>query len=499
LHVAVCLMLTFVILFLSLMELWCEPQPKHDARVLPRNSFLQFLSVEGNDRRALINFRPLRQFPSVHTSAGHQRSSSRYLLESNLPDRMRDRLVGVGMSATKGNLTRRAVAKGAIGILGAEAGWRQAVASARAMEAAGMLIGSGILPDGAAQQIEAGRAVVIKNWLPSDMSAALLADAKACFEAGHFVKVKTNIYRGKTDAETAKLNNRWFMNNIVYKKLGVPEDGPFVDPTIGDISLRQKIRDRLAQVKVLLASQLKDRPTLVDDNLEKSHELAYSRYYPGAFLQRHVDEKHIELKTPGGGKAKKRRNASRRSISYIVYLNDDWNAEDGGELRVHDRAQESISRVGARGPDLQIGWLRATADKNEQPVFLDSTLLGDDNCMLYTVGLEGAKRNLSGTPFANGALYLPGGDKIARPFMIDDPADAGRFHLTDCPKSPLKQINPSYGDTGEDGGERIQDIVPLKGTLVLFDSVAIPHEVRVTSRDRWTVGGWFHEKFYDAA
>ena len=46
---------------------------------------------------------------------------------------------------------------------------------------------------------------------------------------------------------------------------------------------------------------------------------------------------------------------------------------------------------------------------------------------------------------------------------------------------------------GEDGGERIHDILPRAGTLVLFDSVSLPHEVLRTNRERFGVQGWFHE------
>ena len=52
------------------------------------------------------------------------------------------------------------------------------------------------------------------------------------------------------------------------------------------------------------------------------------------------------------------------------------------------------------------------------------------------------------------------------------------------------------GDAGEDGGERMRDIVPKAGTLVMFDSVSLPHEVLQTNRERFAIQGWFHEKLY---
>ena len=87
-----------------------------------------------------------------------------------------------------------------------------------------------------------------------------------------------------------------------------------------------------------------------------------------------------------------------------------------------------------------------------------------------------------------------GGDAVARELMVDDPADAGRFHLIDAPRRVVSKYLPPPGPAGEDGGERVRDIVPQAGTLVLFDSVSLPHEVLATNRLRYGLQGWFHEK-----
>jgi hypothetical protein len=46
-----------------------------------------------------------------------------------------------------------------------------------------------------------------------------------------------------------------------------------------------------------------------------------------------------------------------------------------------------------------------------------------------------------------------------------------------------------------DAGElAVSEVSPAGGTLVLFDSVAVPHEVLPTRRGtRWAVAGWMHE------
>ena len=52
-------------------------------------------------------------------------------------------------------------------------------------------------------------------------------------------------------------------------------------------------------------------------------------------------------------------------------------------------------------------------------------------------------------------------------------------------------------DRGEapPAGEAIRDIRPVAGTLLLFDSVAVPHEVLAVTAERPRVActGWFHE------
>ena len=80
--------------------------------------------------------------------------------------------------------------------------------------------------------------------------------------------------------------------------------------------------------------------------------------------------------------------------------------------------------------------------------------------------------------------------------MVDDPADIKRFHMIDAPKTVASKFLPPPGPAGLDGGERIREVAPLAGTLVLFDSVSLPHEVSATTRKRFGLQGWFHEKLF---
>ena len=397
-----------------------------------------------------------------------------------------------------------------------------------------------MLPRGAIEQLEAGRVVEVRNFLPAGEVSALRRDAQACFEAGIFNADALATYAQKKSRGGAAdpANDRKTMPSF-YASKGI--DGPWVDPALGDAVARARFKSRMTDLRSQLSTRCIGRPTLATDTTH-THEVSYSRYGPGAFLPRHTDEHHGTLKNahpvasgdenlkrlqrslspvgaasasadaPAGTAAAPAppRAATRRSVTWLVYLNDDWHAAtDGGQLRVHERAEPAVSHVGARGRDLQVGWLRATSAQGEQPVFLDAhrrrggEAVGGAEaraaCMLYVCAADGSKRDLSAKPFAaSPTLYLAGGDFFARRLLIDEPRDASRFHLVDAPKSSAAAaLLPKVGEDGEDGGERVRDISPQGGTLVLFDSVAVPHEVLApVGRERFACTGWFHEEAF---
>lgn len=65
--------------------------------------------------------------------------------------------------------------------------------------------------------------------------------------------------------------------------------------------------------------------------------------------------------------------------------------------------------------------------------------------------------------------------------------------------SLVTYLNPAWGqhDGGEliiygtDGESVVQRVIPLAGTLVVFLSAEIPHEVLPAQRDRYSIAGWF--------
>ena len=382
----------------------------------------------------------------------------------------------LSMDDTDGISRRDAIAAAMAG-LSAEAAWQAAVNVAANAATSPTDLG---LSSGTIKTIESGRAAIIPSFLSLDECAKLRQDVKQCYDGGYFKNFILSTNPKKADKQA---NDRWIMPSF-YKSSKT--DGPFVDQSVGNFPIRQRFKARMAQVKAYLAQNLDDRPTLAND-WPQTHEMEFLRYGVGARLQRHTDEHHVEIQRPNGSRLPKKANATRRSVTFIVYLDDEWTEDDGGELRLHERANPSVARVGSREQDLQLGWLKATDTEGEQPVFLDPLRPGpeNENCMLYTFDGNGVKRDLSSKPFANIALHLGGGDGIARKIMVEDKADAKRFHLIDAPKSLVATLaTPPSKPAGEDGGEMIRDVAPRAGTLVLFDSVSVPHEVIATNKER---------------
>lgn len=162
---------------------------------------------------------------------------------------------------------------------------------------------------------------------------------------------------------------------------------------------------------------------------------------------------------------------------------------------------------------------------------------------------------LSGDFFADPLLFVAAGDSLVQRLLVDryhskdqeaTPATASatgtapaekpaalfasvahRFHFLEPPTSQAGEVLKSFGfsddgygtpgtvaaaaagsasegspsgqSTAGAGASRIseyvvKDVPPLGGTLVLFDSVALPHEVLATvGRERFACSGWFHE------
>ena len=167
---------------------------------------------------------------------------------------------------------------------GAEAAWREACVAAALAVDTDAVPATSILPSDAIKTLEAGRALVVPNWLSREETAALRDDNAACFDAGKFKTFASSYVPSQAKGSMQMMSS-----------FSGGKDGFFVDPTLGDFALRQRFKARMAEVKAVLASQLKGRPSLADD-IKQTHEVQYIRYEAGAQLGRHTDEHHVSAK-----------------------------------------------------------------------------------------------------------------------------------------------------------------------------------------------------------
>ena len=238
--------------------------------------------------------------------------------------------------------------------------------------------------------------------------------------------------------------------------------------------------------------------------LEQSLQVSLSfteHYYsispPGSRLPRHMDERHEETKGSHGWS-----EDTRRSISWLLYLNDpDWN--HGGELRAFCRlSSHSSPSCGAHKGDLQVGWLCPDDSKKAyfEPVFWDAWIQSENEATPTQEDVFLKYRPLS-------ALYILQNEEqqyITEPFGPGTSSSwktAGLDPL-DFATTRASFIQPTSLSKRFIGVEDIASVEPLEvrpsgGTLVLFDSVTVPHQVLETTTgggSRLAMAGWFHEQ-----
>jgi hypothetical protein len=350
------------------------------------------------------------------------------------------------------------------------------------------------------ETIQQGKIAVIPEFLSKSFVATLKRDAEDLYDTNFFATDALASYGSKGEFDPTK--DRTVLKLNQWK-----------NTALGDWDTRRTFGARMKVLRADLATNLQ-RPGLtqgvsVSAFGEGSAEISYTRFGPGAFLKRHVDEHHEELKGVAGWS-----KPTRRSLSWLIYLNEDWNPDQsGGCLRCFERASGTSHRVGARrNGDLQVGWLRPTLqDPVERPVFLDAQFDDNDveslqnhNCAMYIDNpvSDGASTSYEiSQPYyitqsfnAHPTLFVAGGEFLAQKFLIRKDF-ASRFHFIDPPKSIATDLfNSMQGETSVNDDESAMDVAPLAGTLVVFDSVALPHQVLPSiGRARWATSGWMHE------
>mmetsp|Transcript_42182 Transcript_42182/g.76094 ORF Transcript_42182/g.76094 Transcript_42182/m.76094 type:complete len:382 (-) Transcript_42182:32-1177(-) len=345
-----------------------------------------------------------------------------------------------------------------------------------------------VLPDSAINTIDRGGIAVIPNFLSPSEVSRLRTDARNLYHDGYFTVDALAGYGAKAGAKDKAsfdpTKDRAVLPAYIPSQ---KKNGPFVSPTLGDVDGRKQLTTTIAALRSDLAKGL-DRPGLDTPDGGDNHEMSFTHFGPGAMLARHIDEHHEEVKGRAGWS-----RPTRRSISWLVYLNEeDWDANsDGGQLRTYERKVPSVSSVGSRDGDLQIGWLTPTAnDPRERPVFLDGRRGGiSGKCALYMDSNDGGRKIYLTKEFDSDPYLLLTSDFFVQNLLIKDHDLGSRFHYLEQPKSGLTAY------LGADPGEQVKDVAPMGGTLVAFDSVALSHEVLPTvARERWAASGWFHEK-----
>ena len=344
------------------------------------------------------------------------------------------------------------------------------------------------IPNSALETINAGGIAVLPNFLSPSVVSRLRSDARSLYYDENAFIVDALAGYGQKAGAKDKASFDPSKDRAVLPAY-IPSqkrEGPFVSTTLGDADARRELTATIAQLRYELAKGL-DRPGLDTPDGPNNHEISFTRFGAGANLARHVDEHHEELKGRAGWS-----KPTRRSISWLVYLNEeDWNADtDGGELRTYERISRSSKPVGARQGDLQIGWLAPTqTDNKERPVFLDGRRGGvSGKCALYIDSDDGERRIYLTKEFESDPYLFLTSDFFVQNLLIQDHDLGRRFHYLEQPKSAATAYFKA------DPGETIKDVAPTGGTLVLFDSVTLPHEVMATKeRERWASSGWFHE------
>jgi len=349
-----------------------------------------------------------------------------------------------------------------------------------------------LLPSSVYRTIEEGKIAVVPNFLNQADILPLRQDAQQLWLDNKFSTDALAGYGSKGNFDPTK--DRAVLKLKQWKR-----------PDYGNFELRSiKFANLMSSVREELATNL-NRPQMAAPNSAAvnkygagSTEISYTRFGPGAFLKRHVDEHHEELKARDGWL-----KPTRRSISWLIYLNEpDWDASrDGGRLRCFERKQRPIGRIGATtNGDLQIGWV--TESNGEIPIYLDAKNHDHGECAMYLVDRNGRRVYITKPFRTNPILYVAGSEQLVKKLLISSPDVAARFRLIEPPKSKLNDIlkgDDAYLGQGEPPQnfmeEELEDVDPLGGTLVLFDSVSLPHEVLATrnNKERWACSGWYHE------
>ena len=348
--------------------------------------------------------------------------------------------------------------------------------------------------------IALGRVYQHENFLSEDQVQTILSEIQEMERQSKFErKGLSNTVLGQNQTFDAKLDRSicpvpWFNEAL-------------------EGSDTREIPSKIRELQHVL-SQALDRPSIALTTASLNHECYYSKSEVGSRLPRHMDERHEETKGAKGWLL-----PDRRSLSWLIYLStpSDWTlAANGGALRTYP--QQNVVNQQAHSThegNLQVGWLVGDGTKSpSRPVYMDSWLpvLGigaegavpEPHCVLYTVDDDSPKSNkrkLLTRPWLTEQLK-----GLAPMEFMKLCADHDAYTSKDESSllflqaqearlfAPLED-RPAWNNDQDPKGSETVDIVPLRGSLVVFDSVQLPHQVeKIESGTRLALAGWFHEK-----
>ena len=251
-----------------------------------------------------------------------------------------------------------------------------------------------------------------------------------------------------------------------------------------------------------------------------------------------MDERHEESKGPRGWLL-----PSRRSLSWLIYLSETdtednvnsktWDAEqNGGMLRIFPQKNYRPSSAngwkdtvhcGSHDGNLQVGWLLTKDDMIGKhithPIFMNcwyqhknpyTNEMEPHNVLYFVLKSSNNDPNTSGSKNKQQIEYITvpwmtdaiGGNVMEflqhRSVLESNPEHSSeRLFLQPHFASQFRLLEDRDAwDRGEDpDGSMVEDILPKRGRLVVFDSVTLPHEVTaVIKGSRSALAGWFHEE-----
>ena len=309
--------------------------------------------------------------------------------------------------------------------------------------------------------IQSGQAYYLPNFISPEFVKKLRIETDEQIKKGLF--------------KPSGLSNRTVKDNKFNNK--DRQIAPLVLNESGSSEILVDVHSKLKKLRFEL-SDILDRQSM-KENVD--HETYLSLGKVGTLLPRHVDERHEETKGRLGWLSN-----SRRSISWLIYLSfpDEWTTSYGGALRTYPqniRVQlDSTNQCGSHQGNLQIGWLRSI--DCVQPVYLNCWILDDDE---YKSALYIRKNNETIYITRNFDIKKSNGNY--EEFFINQNLGASKFYKIE-EYEKWKMDSPPSGST-------TMDFLPVAGSLILFDSVSLPHQVQeVLAGSRIALAGWFHER-----